>query len=829
MAKRSDESKIDECVESLMKWATTGRICEDVYFWVRYQWLRVVVTLNPSWLSLNREAERQLKVHDRYLQRQYDGLREWLGHGFWRPACVFALPIAIVGLAYILPLQFPMLVGNSQDPSVLTGILKSIGAILASLTGILLAVTTLAIKNALDELPGTRFLLGAFARKRGFAPVAALLFGTLVAIAATVAVGDRLSLQRLNVLTFVNVFVALVSTMLLFGLLLRSLQGLGDTDVDELLRMELTNRWREYTRSVFQQILIEVNLRRRLAGIGFARHPSTERESADQIEYRLRKHGTITAVDLSPLRRIAKLLSLQPSKANLDLGYSGWLGGRNSESPCVTTPENGGVSAKKSLALLLTPSPGGLPPEIGARIESLVQRALVLRRTVSTLDNRVIPRLLSVLTGAVERRDANLVKTALTAFEGIFEEYLSLFPDFVNHLKEMGATPPGDFNMRYSYEYSEPRSLELDLSKMAKRTHENNSPDCTKEVLNCVHRLAHVCFEKNREESFREVIFELYWIYHSLAGVAKAGQADMISDITTRITWLGQYLLDPYLHKHGKSPGQVRRISGHAVAFLHLCLHMLKASAEWSDGRTFDATADHVTRFIARETDDLKGHLDAYRAADRNNASSHVPPSYAPERDLLIAYDDMYDHKSLAWVILGAWLMHKHEGLQAEQMAHFMEKIVAHACGFRDLLDLYAMPGMADMTTNHDNPLGFDDWDWPYSPYPKVRWGTEFQRWIEPFYRFLLLKKVAASSVHGIYLRDIRQTEMADHSSLTEFLTRITSAEYALPPEYQGSSWGLSTEELGQAKKHITELLARWSSDSEIASSGDEVSGRASG
>jgi hypothetical protein len=194
-----------------------------------------------------------------------------------------------------------------------------------------------------------------------------------------------------------------------------------------------------------------------------------------------------------------------------------------------------------------------------------------------------------------------------------------------------------------------------------------------------------------------------------------------------------------------------------------------------------------------------------------------------------MAYDEIFDYKSLVYVIVGAWLTHqcKDGHLQAEKTAPFVERIIARAYGFRDLLDLHAMPGMADGTTNRDNHLGFHHWDWPYSLYSQSKSGTEFQRWIKPFYQFLLLKRAATARVTRIDLRDIRQTRMADHNSLKEFLTEIASSGYGLPSVYQTALWGMTAENLELAKTRVRELVDSWSAESGKTSS-DETEGSAS-
>lgn len=193
----------------------------------------------------------------------------------------------------------------------------------------------------------------------------------------------------------------------------------------------------------------------------------------------------------------------------------------------------------------------------------------------------------------------------------------------------------------------------------------------------------------------------------------------------------------------------------------------------------------------------------------------------AQEKELLLEYDRLNDYKNLVYVITGAWLMHKVKPneLQSEKVGPFIEKLITNTFDFRGLLDLYAMPGMADMFTHRDNSLGFDGWDWYHSDYPRSRCGTDYQRWIKPFYQFLLLKKAAQRDVYMTNLQNIRQTENASHESLKEFLGEIAGASFSIPPEYQSFTWTLNAAQLQEAKERINKLLNSLPSQSDTKSS----------
>ena len=182
-------------------------------------------------------------------------------------------------------LDFPLLVRNVEDSSALAGILNETGAILATLTAILLAVTALAIQTTLANLPGASFLVGAFARRQGFIPVAALLLGTLVSIVSAVVFADLLAPQTLNDWVVLTTLRALASALLLFDLLRRTLQTRSDRYFGPTAN-QLTTNWRLHSHEVFRSILVKCTTVRSLpisASTDMSVRRATKRDASNTI------------------------------------------------------------------------------------------------------------------------------------------------------------------------------------------------------------------------------------------------------------------------------------------------------------------------------------------------------------------------------------------------------------------------------------------------------------------------------------------------------------------------------------------------------------------
>jgi len=760
-----------------------------------------------------------------------------LGEGWKWPTLIFIFPLfltvataATVDMPLLIhvgaPSQQASSVDSAQDRSprddpriTLSGHLKTTATVLATLTGLFLTVVALTINVKTSNLAGASFLLNAVIRRRGFLPTAAFLLGTVFTALTGVLLTDRVEPQFLNDWTSVVALLSLVCLFVLFYLLRNTMQTFGTSELEQLLSAELLLCVRKTFRGKLRQSLIENQFCEKLESLGFGRCTAPGKGEEPQTEYRLDRLGSVMAIDLAPLKRMCKLLKLTPLPPGHNKASIVMYGLRD-DAACVTLQPNGTVT-KDSQVVLLTRE---RTPD--KRIHSLIQRTFIIAMpSESDLPWR---RLRELMSSAIQRYESTTVADVSKAFVHVFDDYL----EAQTAVGGPGSLSLEDFGSRIVYGFEPPRPSALRIHELVMSAARIRSVNCLDELLNSIYALAAIAFHRRNAEYFRDWAFELCWSYDSIGSHEEDASRQVISGVLHRSVRMGQRLLDTYFLKHGESVEHVREISPYALTVMSLWLHILKTSAERFDKRTFDEVDEHFSRFLDNGLGDdhTKPRSDSLGRRDRNEGHPIGSPSNTTDNELLVAYKDIVDYKNLVYVILGAWLMHQFKAshLQAERIAPFIEKIVASTCGFRDLLDLYAMQGMADGTTQRDNPLGYHHWDWPYSLYSQVKTGTEFQRWIEPFYRLLLLKTAAKAPVRWIDLRDIRHTEGASHNDLTAFLAEMASSAYSLSPESQGLSWGLSTEEFTKAKQHIAELLTRWSSESETRPSGEEVAGRGS-
>ncbi len=405
-------------------------------------------------------------------------------------------------------------------------------------------------------------------------------------------------------------------------------------------------------------------------------------------------------------------------------------------------------------------------------------------------------------------------------FETIFEEYLSVFPDFVDSLKEVGAKPPGGFMMLHAYKYSEPHPPQLDLFKLAIRAMQNDSLDCVREIFKSVYKLSRICFEKDNPKLFGDCISELYRTYCS-AGVSSGSQgtSGISGEVARWLSSISQYLLGPYLFRREGSLPHIERLEPFVIHYYWLCLHLLKRSIEECDKTMSDRVLKDLANFLKhRLPSDVKWILEQ-RASDGTYPG--LPNGVgrcdaATQEKFMTLCNDFYDYKNLVYLVGGAWLMYqvKCAKLDAEFATPFMTKLVDSIPDFRNLLDLYPM---ASAGAGHVEDLGFLHWHVPYSPYSHATAGTAFQIWICPFYEFLLLKKASRSSAR-VHLDNIRQTPMADHESLRDLLKALADPGYALPDEYQDVPWGIDAKDLKTAKEQIKEVLSSWAKSDDSTS-----------
>ena len=785
-----------------MSWSIVPKLCENLYFALRHYCFHILAYMDCRWLPFIRQAETELKPHKKQLRPQYTWI-EQLGCGLLCPLLILIIPLVVTALLAFLsdrPL-IPIAQLSNADDSIpmLAGYLTTIAGVLGAVTGLLLAVIALTISVKTSNLAGANFLLNGVIRRRGFLPVAAFLLGTVLTSLVGVILSKCFPLAALINYTLITAIFSVVSILILLDLLRKTMQTLGSSELEQLLTDELLSSLRVSFRNTLRQAMVERRFSETLADLGFARYPATDREEGHPTEYKLNTFGKIVAIDPAPLKQISRLLKLTPLPRERNTS-SVFVYRPDDDAAWITVQPNGNVTKGTQLALLTkeeTPN---------KRITSLIRNAFVIQKP----SDSQLPwqRLREVISSAIERYASTTITIVADALTGTFEDYLETQAAVAGQ----GELVLDDFTGDIVYGFKPPHPHTLRLSDLTLYAARNRSQDCLDELLTCIYRLAQKSFEKQNEKYFRDWIFQFYWAYHSFRPDAEGSRFTIAPDITRRMHWLSD-LITTDIHGHEESLEWVQKISPYAISYFSLCLQMLRTSAERSDQSTFDAVAEHITQFFKRQLEHAKSPLDIYRSHQLAGSQTTSPSdSHENGQESLLAYDQIYDHKNLVYVVAGAWLMHKVKAaseLPAEKAGPFLQRLIDATPDFRSLLDLYAMPGMADMTTSHDNALGFDSWDWPGSHYSKARYGTDFQRWIEPFYQFLLLKKAKQSHIE---LHNIRQTEMASHESLKRFLTTISDNTYTLPVEYQNAPWSLDAAQLANAKSCIKKLLTLWSS-----------------
>lgn len=429
---------------------------------------------------------------------------------------------------------------------------------------------------------------------------------------------------------------------------------------------------------------------------------------------------------------------------------------------------------------------------------------------------------------AVEKRDSALVKASLNTFQTLLEDHLSVFTKFIEQIGKKGATPPGDFNMRYKYHFSPPHPWELNLSHLIVRASENNSPDCMDEILNSLYKLVCMCFGRNEQKSFHDLLFEFYRSYQLSSVRPDADTSPTVAAVKHRLPWVAS-CLGVHLFEHEDSLECLEKVFHFSTHYYSLCLHLLRCSAERSDTGMFNRVIEDLDNFLRDKIpEDVRSLRDDHATYGRCSVIEYgLEDRSAEEQSRFIElWSDLHDYRNLLYVIAGAWLVYqaKENKIEHDNMTPFLGKLTDKVPDMQNLLDLYAMPGMADMFTNHDNPLGFDRWDWSYSPYSQPRFGTDFQRWIQPFYELLILKKAAERAPGRISLKNIRETEGASHGSLMGLLAKIADASYVAPVEWKDATWEMKPEDIDKGKEAIQKLLEFWTSKDSAGHDNTEAS-----
>lgn len=798
-----DDSKVDLFCESIMRWATTGRIIEDLYFTIRHYLFHSLVAINCTWLPFIRQVEKQLKPHSVHLYPQYTW-RERLGLGFINPFSMFFTPFLIV-VIFTAVIDLPSLtsikIENLADSkAILSNYLKTIATLLTTLTALLLAVITLTIQTKTLNLTGGDFLRKALIRKQNFLPVAAFLLGTILTALMGIILSERFSIKLLNDYTCVTVFLSFVSILILFNLLRRTMQTLDTSDFDQLLSTELISSLRMSFSSALKRELFEKYFSIKLAELGFAGLYTAEKQDKHPTEYKLKKLGSIVAIDPAPLKRISQILKLKPIHYERNISLLP-LDRQEDETPYITVQPNEKITKNNQLAMLTNEMSSN------KHIAQLIQKSFIIQKKYNSKFNW--QQIRQIISSAITKDESTTVTTVANVLTDIFEDYL----EAQEAVAGRGNLVLEDFIGSVVYDFKPPHPFNLRFSELVVYAFWNHHQDCLDEMLNCNYKLAQISFIKQNEKYFRDWIFEFYWAYHSSGLYVKEQNLKIAPHIMRRMHWLSD-ILSSDIYGYENSIERIHKISQYTIDYFSLCLWMLKTASERYDQSTFDAVIEHLINFFKYKLKKIKFILDVYH---KGGAFFDIPyelkiKDNTTQENLLREYERILDYKNLVYLIIGAWLIHKlkNEELKSEQISYFIDKIMENSPNFRDLLDLFAMPGMADMTISHDNPLGFDGWDLPKSRYSNVIRGTDFSRWISPFYQFILLRKGSQFNPTYVDINSIHKTEMASHEMLKIYLNEISSESYELPDEYKEKPWSMESKDLETAKKQIQRLLESW-------------------
>ena len=176
--------------------------------------------LSPSYLRqtgscewrLSRQVEEEFKPYSNVLVRRKPWM-ERLAQGE-ALALIFLGPLIIPGLAilasWLSPAYCASSSGTSNPNTEVIAAVRSTGAILGALSGILITIIVFTIDIRRADLPGAGPLLRLYATERGYLPVAALVLGTTASIIILSLCVDTFSMWLLTVCAWIAGWLAYV-------------------------------------------------------------------------------------------------------------------------------------------------------------------------------------------------------------------------------------------------------------------------------------------------------------------------------------------------------------------------------------------------------------------------------------------------------------------------------------------------------------------------------------------------------------------------------------------------------------------------------------------
>jgi hypothetical protein len=719
-------------------------------------------------------------------------------------ALLFTLPLAVclaAGLSVLLTGDAQVDDPRSDEIGRLVAQAQAVGAMLASASGILIAVIVFALEIYRTNLPGGGPLPRLFATRRGYLPTAAFFLGTIASAIAVAAGGQYFGDAGLVRMAWATSGLGLAALILELLLLRQSIFMLGRESARTLLTDYFKTCHLDSLKAEIRQ-RIAINLFMDAARkLGFRCNVLMSSASSPNERYMVGKKGRIVDVDFGPLRRLALRWGLRPLPPKPD-DPSAWdpADAQTPPSPVLTILPNQMLREERGSVALVA---GNRPHDPGATI--LLEKALVCRERESPVPKVDWDDFTRLLKGFARQRASKDLKETLDVFGEVVEDYLHV-------LRRLGIKHSDDpFSGIYSA-YRPPTPHAVEFPELVEATVQEGDRPCVDALFWATVSVVQTAFDEDSTAYFAEALAPLYWLYSYGAKSERLGD-HVASETAARLRTISQNVIGLYVFGEDDKAGAISRVRPFLPPLLSTFLWLLRRAAETGDQEFFDKAMDALA--------DLPDHLKAHSIAQNlrldydhllwriRMAQSHGAPAdelaaLEKERALYEAYLEVGDLQHLAALAVEAWTIDlvKVGKLTPEKAKPFAERAIQSMGDLRDMIEVCLFSASESPTDDHG--LGYEHWDHEeiIPGKPKTRWGDAWDNCMSTGWAIVALR--AAVGVQKLDPASIRPLSPVREHGCKELVDTID----AVTKDAARHAWLLGNIDLAVAKERLVDILS---------------------
>lgn len=653
----------------------------------------------------------------------------------------FCLPFILAGILLLTKSLFNaqnLFVLNSDNVNILITTLNSTAAVVASFTGILVALIAFGINVNTLYVGAEDHLFQVIIRRGGYMFIAALSVGSVVFSLAGGMFSIILTTASLLVITLEALFLGAFVLVLEIWLLSYTLHSIGKKACRELLSNNFKD---EHRKSLLAEIArrIGVNIfKQRLDEMGFEWNIMHNNPKEGQRQYNLKKiDGYLIDVYFPTLKVLSEKWKLKTIEDSDEACFTRTFDSTENIIPIVSVLPY----SNQNTVAIIGRAEGDIKP-----FQKLINRSFICSKKPKLLIPESNWDALARMIKA-QIRDSN--DSGLEDLLNVVEEIVT---DYLSSLNKMGVAHARHdiFSSAYT-NYKSPELSNLDFSALIVIASESADTNCINSLFKFLNMVGRTAFEEKSLEYYTDILSWIGALYHQCS--PKQGLADVAQhELIDSFNFLGPLTFQSYLWKNDKSLETYEKITSYIEQYLNRFSIVALNVARNEDTKTFKKMFDILDSLFINEHSSPRSDYEIAK-----QSFYHYPDNLDYQNKLAVSEARLNIHclVNLTRMVISAWLaeLRKVNKLDYELAYNLIETAMEPIKETTDIFEIYLHASGA----TYQSAIGYDWWDHVDRLAGKSysTWGSVFDRWIEPFWIVYSLK-LAGSMLHLRNLSNIR-------------------------------------------------------------------------